>query len=174
MIHGWVRIVPLMLIVATGSFGHSASAEETRVSKDAFDVGPSAPAPDRNFLDGLAKDLNLSLTTTSGQNTVRLPLAPGNWSLFKDVKPYAALSPSTVKPITEPEGLSAPVREPGEDPWKGMGVGAGLKWHLSDRVDLFGQYQFMALPGGNSSTGSPFFRRETEKPGINAGLQIHF
>ena len=174
MIRRWVRIVPLMLVVAAGPLGHSAGAQEARVSKDAIDVGPSAPAPDRSFLDGLAKDLNLSLMTTPGQSTVRLPLTPGNWSFFKDVKPYAALSPSSVKPITDAEGLSAPLREPGEDPWKGLGVGAGLKWHLSDRVDLFGQYQFMSLPGGNSSTGSPFFRRETEKPGINAGLQIHF
>jgi hypothetical protein len=41
-------------------------------------------------------------------------------------------------------------------------------------VDLFGQYQFMSLPGGNAPTGSPFMRRETENPGVKAGLQIHF
>ena len=170
----WFRIIPVMLITATGLLAQSAVAQESRASKDALDVATITAAPDRNFLDSLAKDLNLSLMTTPGQNTVRLPLAPGNWSFFKDVQPYAALSPSTVKPITDAEGLSAPLREPGEDPWKGLGVGAGLKWRLSDRVDLFGQYQFMSLPGGNSSTGSPFFRRETERPGINAGLQIHW
>jgi len=174
MIHRWVRIVPLVLVVATGLFGQSAGAQEARASKDILDAGLSTTAPDRNFLDSLAKDLHLSLLTTPGQSTVRLPLTPGNWSFFKDVQPYAALSPSTIKPITEAEGLSAPLREPGEDPWKGLGVGAGLKWHLSDRVDLFGQYQFMSLPGGTSSTGSPFFRRETEKPGINAGVQFHW
>jgi hypothetical protein len=174
MIHHWLRIVPPMLVIATGLLGQTAGAQEPRVSKDALDGAPSVAAPDRNFLDSLAKNLNLSLVTTPGQSTVRLPLTPGNWSFFTDVQAYAALSPSTVKPITEAEGLSAPAREPGEDPWKGLGVGAGLKWRLSDRVDLFGQYQFMSLPGGNSSTGSPFLRRETENPGIKAGLQIHF
>ena len=113
--------------------------------------------------------------TTPGHSTVRLPLAPGNWSFFKDVQPYAAFSPSTLKPITEAEpGLAAPPREAGDDPWKGLGVGAGFKWRLSDRVDLFGQYQFMSLPGANAPTGSPFMRRETETPGVKAGFQIHF
>ena len=170
----WFRIIPVMLVTAISLLGQAAVAQEPRASKDALDVATITAAPDRNFLDSLAKDLNLSLMTNPGQNTVRLPLTPGNWSFFKDVQPYAALSPSTVKPITEAEGLSAPLREPGEDPWKGLGVGAGLKWRLSDRVDLFGQYQFMSLPGANSSTGSPFLRRETENPGIKAGVQIHW
>jgi hypothetical protein len=174
MIHRWLGIVPLVLAIATGLLGQTAGAQESRVPKDALEGAPSAAAPDRNFLDSLAKDLNLSLVTTPGQSTVRLPLTPGNWSFFRDVQPYAALSPSTVKPITEAEGLSAPARDPGEDAWKGLGLGAGLKWRLSDRVDLFGQYQFMSLPGANTPTGSPFLRRETENPGIKAGLQIHF
>ena len=174
MIHRLLGIVPLVLVIATGPLGQTAGAQESRVPKDALERAPSAAAPDGHFLDSLAKDLNLSLVTTPGQSTVWLPLTPGNWSFFKDVQPYAVVSPSTVKPITEAEGLSAPARDPGEDPWKGLGVGAGLKWRLSDRVDLFGQYQFMSLHGANTPTGSPFLRRETENPGIKAGLQIHF
>jgi hypothetical protein len=170
-----LRIVPMVLVIVGGLLGQAAGAQEGLASRSALDGGPSASAPDRSFLDGLAKDLNLSLLTTPGQSTVRLPLAPGNWSFFKSIEPYAALSPSTVKPITEAEpSLAALSRETPEDPWKGLGVGAGLKWRLSDRVDLFGQYQFMSLPGGNAPTGSPLMRRETEHPGVKAGLSIHF
>ncbi len=84
-------------------------------------------------------------------------------------------NPSTVKPITGAEpGLAGPLREPAEDSWKGLGLGAGFQWRLSDRLDLFGQYQFMSLPGANAPTGQPLMRRETESPGVKAGFSIHF
>ena len=53
-------------------------------------------------------------------------------------------------------------------------MGAGVKWHLSDRVDLFGQYLFMSLPGSDASTGSPAMRRDVESPGLKAGFSIQF
>ena len=175
MIRRSLRILPMALVIAGGLLGRPAAAQDGPGSWSALDAGPSATAPDRSFLDGLAKDLNLSFLTTPGQGTVRLPLAPGNWSLFKNVQPYAAFSPSTLKPLTEAEpGLSAPSRDASEDPWKGLGVGAGLKWRLSDRVDFFGQYQFMSLPGANAPSSSPLMRRETENPGIKASIQIHW
>ncbi len=165
----------MVLVIAGGLLGRLAGAQDGPGSGSGLDAGPAASAPDRGFLDGLAKDLNLSLLATPGHGTVMLPLAPGNWSFFKSVQPYAAFSPSTLKPLTEAEpGLSAPSREASEDPWKGLGVGAGFKWRLSDRLDFFGQYQFMSLPGANSPTSSPLMRRETENPGIKAGFQIHW
>jgi opacity protein-like surface antigen len=104
-----------------------------------------------------------------------VPLAPGDWSFLKGVQPYALFNPSTVRPIggVQP-ALSGLLREPAEDSWKGLGVGAGVQWHLSDRLDLFGQYQFLSLPGADTPTGSPLTRREAEGPGVKAGLSIHF
>src|SRR5262245_16052043 len=116
-----LRIFPMALVIA-GLLGGPAGAQEGPTSWSALDK-PSASTPDRGFLDSLAKDLNLSLLTTPGQGTIKLPLAPGNWSFFKNVQPYAAFSPSTLRPLTEAEpGLSAPSREASEDPWKGLGV----------------------------------------------------
>ncbi len=105
--------------------------------------------------------------------TVKVPLAPSDWSLLKDVQPYAALSPSTARVLNDAT-LSAANRDAADEPWKGLGVGAGVKWHLSDRVDLFGQYLFMSLPGSNASTGSPLMRRDVESPGLKAGFSIQF
>ncbi len=164
-------------LVAGGLLGQTAGAQEALPLKDgtAFDNGPSAAKPGHSLLDAIAKDLRLGFLATPDETTLRLPLAPGEWSLLKGVQPYAMLSPSTVRPITEAGiGLAAPARDPAEDPWKGLGVGAGLRWHLSDRLDLFGQYQFMSLPGGSAPTGSPLLRRETESPGVKGGLSIHF
>src|SRR5262249_15981079 len=134
----------------------------------------STRANDFSLLEG-SKDLALTFKNP-GQSTLWLPLTPGEWSLFKGMRPFATFSPSTLEPITRPEpGSATTLRDPAsEDSWKGLGVGAGFEWRVRDRLDLFGQYQFMSLPGANTSTGSPYMRRETESPGLKAGLTIHF
>ena len=130
---------------------------------------------DASILDAISKDLHLELWKESDDGTLKLPLAPAEWSFFREVRPYAALSPSVVRPLTDSgAALASPSRETSDDPWKGLGVGAGLKWRLSDRLDLFGQYQFMNLPGANTPTSSPFLRRDVESPGLKGGFSIHF
>jgi hypothetical protein len=171
----WLRTLVMVPFVVGGLLVHMATGQEGLPANDAIDGGPGPAKPDRSFVDGIAKDLGFTLLANPGQTGLRLPLAPGDWSFLKGVRPYAAVSPSTVKPITGDEpGLAVPFREVAEDPWKGLGLGAGFQWHLSDRLDLFGQYQFKPLPGGNAPTGSPFMQREIENPGVKAGLSIHF
>ena len=154
----------------------TAGAQEALPPRDgpALDSGTSTPKPD-TLLDALAKDLRLSLSARPDETTLRLPLAPEEWSFFKGVQPYAAVSPSLVRPVTEGgAGLAAPNRESTEDPWKGLGLGAGVKWRLSDRLDLFGQYLFTTLPGGDAPTSTPIMRRDIENPGVKGGFSIHF
>lgn len=171
----WSRTLVLVPLIAAGLLVQSAAAQGGPSAKDYLNSGQaSTKANDFSLLEG-SKDLVLT-PKNAGQATLWLPLTPSEWSLFKSMRPFATLSPSTLEPITRPEpGLATTLREPAaEDSWKGLGLGAGFQWRLSDRLDLFGQYQFMSLPGANSPTGSPYMRRETESPGLKAGFTIHF
>jgi hypothetical protein len=167
----------LGMLLLTGVFGYRvAAAQEALPSKDdrPFTFEPSAPRSTQSVLDLLAKDVRFDLLARPDAVTVRLPLAPADWSLLKGMQPYVALSPSTVKPIEGTFGLATPAREATDEPLKGLGMGAGLQWHLSDRLDLFGQYQFVTLPGGSAATGSPIMRRDSDNPGVRAGFSVHF
>jgi hypothetical protein len=54
-------------------------------------------------------------------------------------------------------------------------VGAGLSWHLSDRFELFGEYQLLNMGGGrNASTEGPPGRRDLDAPSLKGGLSIRF
>jgi len=170
-----LRACLLVPLVAGGLLVQMVAAQDVTAARAGGSTGPGATAPDRSVLDAITKTPSFSLLASSDQATLRLPLTPGDWSLLKGVQPYATLSPSVVKPIAGAElGLAAPFHESAEDSWKGLGIGAGFQWRLSDRLDLFGQYQFMSLPGSNAPTGSPFMKREVESPGLKAGLSIHF
>ncbi len=175
-LRGWIR--PLIAVsLLLGALARTAAAQEALPPRDdSLAEGQSRHAQlDKSFLDALARDLGLTLSAKPSESTLRVPLAPGEWSLLQGMQPYAALSPSVARPVIDGgTALAAPDREAVEDPWRGLGVGAGVKWHLSDRLDLFGQYQFMTLPGGNAPTGSPFIRRDLESPGLKGGFSIHF
>lgn len=172
-----IRALVGVSLVAGALLSRPASAQEALPPTDgpALDSGTATTQPDKRLLDAIAKDLHLSLSAKPEETTLRLPLSPQQWSFFKGVQPYAAVSPSVVRPVTEGgAGLAAPGREPTEEPWKGLGLGAGVTWRLSDRVDLFGQYLFTTLPGAAAPTGSPFMRREIDNPGVKGGFSIHF
>ena len=155
-----------------------AVAQEAFPPKEdpAFTFEPSGARSGDSILDLIAKDVSFfDLKTRPDAVSMRLALTPSDWSLLKGIQPYLALNPSTVRPISESGlGLAAPSREAAEQPWKGLGMGAGIEWHLSDRVDLFGQYQFVTLPGASASTGSPIMRRDSDNPGVRAGFSLHF
>jgi hypothetical protein len=165
----------LVLVPMVGGLLVQTAAGQDGVPVPEASRGLGASKMDLSFLSSLGKDPALTLLATSGSSPLRVPLAPGDWSFLKGVQPYALFNPSTVKPIggVEP-AVSGLLREPTEDSWKGLGVGAGFQWHLSERLDLFGQYQFLSLPGAEAPTGSPLTRREAEGPGVKAGLSIHF
>jgi hypothetical protein len=172
----WLRALVWLLLGAFTLAARPAHAEEALPAKDwSLTDNPAVqPRPDKSLLGVVASDLKLNLWSGSDDRTVRVPLAPGEWSFLKDLQPYAALSPSSARSLTDAT-LSGPSREAADDPWKGLGVGAGVNWRLSDRVDLFGQYLFMNLPGGNAPAGgSPIMRRDVETPGLKGGFSIHF
>jgi len=172
----WLRALVWLLLGVVMLTARLAHAEETLPAKDwsLTDSLGVQPRADKSFLDSIAGDLKLNLWPGADERTVRVPLAPGEWSLLKDVQPFAALSPSSARVLTDAT-LSGANREAADDPWKGLGVGAGVNWRLSDRVDLFGQYLFMSLPGGNAPAGgSPIIRRDVETPGVKGGFSIHF
>lgn len=144
----------------------------------AQDAVPSESAPgagrlDRATLDAIAKDLGLSLLSRSGETTLRVPLAPRDWS-FGGLQPYVAVSPLLLRPgAGGVAGAAVPDREP-EELSRGLGLGAGVTLRLSDRLDLFGQYLFRALPGSGDGSLAPTLRPDSEAPGLKGGFSVHF
>lgn len=129
---------------------------------------------DQSALDTVAKDLGVNLLSKPDETLLRLPLAPQRWSLFGRVQPYASLGPRTYQSADDIVGLAAPLRESDEFA-RGVGVGAGMSWHLSDRFELFGEYHVLNMGGrGGAQPESGITRREFDSPGLKAGLSIRF
>jgi hypothetical protein len=169
------RALFLLVPALGGLVVQPAAAQDWVPARAAIADGLLAPKTDLSFLSSLGEDPALTLLASSSSSTLRVPLAPGDWSFLKGVQPYALFNPSTIAPIGGVwPTLPGLLGEPTEDSWKGLGVGAGFQWHLSGRLDLFGQYQFLSLPGADAPTGSPVTRREAESPGVKAGFSIHF
>ena len=128
---------------------------------------------DQTVLDSAVKDLGLTLLAKPDDTFVRLPLAPQRWSLFGRMQPYASLSPRAHAPAEEVNGLAAPIRET-DALSKGVDVGAGLSWHLSDRFELFGEYQLLNMGGRNAQPDVPIGRRDLDAPSLKGGFSIRF
>lgn len=128
---------------------------------------------DQTVLDSVVKDLGITLLAKPDETFVRLPLAPQRWSLFGRMQPYASLSPRTHAPAEEVAGLAAPIRET-DALSKGIDVGAGVSWHLSDRFELFGEYQLLNMGGRNAQAENPLGRRDLDAPGLRGGFSIRF
>src|SRR5262245_10845104 len=121
----WVRSLAAMATLAGILAVHPASA---------------ADPVDSSILDRAVKDLGLTLLAKPNETSVRMPLTPGAWSLLGPVRPYASLGPRVTTQVDDVAGLAVPIREPVDDLSKGVGVGAGVNWHLSDHLELFGEY----------------------------------
>ena len=128
---------------------------------------------DQIVLDSVVKDLGLTLLAKPDDTFVRLPLAPQRWSLFGRMQPYASLSPRAQAPAEEVTGLAAPIRERNALS-KGVEVGAGVSWHLSDRFELFGEYQLLNMGGRNAQPDVPLGRRDLDAPSLKGGFSIRF
>jgi hypothetical protein len=128
---------------------------------------------DQIVLDSVVKDLGLTLSAKPDDTFVRLPLAPQRWSLFGRMQPYASLSPRAHAPAEELTGLAAPIRET-DALSKGLDVGAGVSWHLSDRFELFGEYQLLNMGGRNVQPDVPIGRRDLDAPSLKGGFSIRF
>jgi hypothetical protein len=153
-----VRSRAVVVVLAALVLARPAGATETR---------------DRVVLDSVVKDLGISLLSKPETTMLKLPLALGNWSLFERLQPYASLGPRVQTQVEEPTGLSAPLRET-DDFAKGVGVGAGLSWHLTDRLELFGEYQLLNMGGRDARSEGTLGRRDLETPGVKGGFSIRF
>jgi hypothetical protein len=129
---------------------------------------------DRAVLDNVVKDLGLTLLSRPSDPAVRLPLNPGGWSFFGRVQPYASLGPRVTTEIDDVAGLAAPLRGPADEFSKGVGVGAGVNWHLSDRLQLFGEYQLFNMRGLGGRADYGFGSRDLESPTLKGGFSIRF
>jgi hypothetical protein len=132
-------------------------------------------AAEEPALEGVARDLGLSLLSDPGEATVRVPLRAKEWSLLGRVQPYAALAPRTLSPdLLDASGLTAPAREPKtEDLSNGLGLGGGVSWQLSSRVGVFGEYLFLPRTRTGQPNG-PVTRRDGEPPELKGGVSIRF
>jgi hypothetical protein len=128
---------------------------------------------DQTVLDSVVRDLGLTLLAKPDDTFIRLPLAPQRWSLFGRMQPYASLSPRAQAPNEEVTGLTAPIRER-DALSKGVDMGAGVSWHLSDRLELFGEYQLLNMGGRNTQPDVPLGRRDLDAPSLKGGFSIRF
>jgi hypothetical protein len=138
--------------------------------------GATAQTPaDRRLLDSLATDPRLSLfTSRSDEALLRVPLRAGEWTLFNQMQPYAALGPRVLRPdVLDASGLTAPGRESSiEGLSDGLGVGGGVNWRLGNRLGVFGEYLF--TPRSRGAASSPAARRDADPPELKGGLSIRF
>ncbi len=135
----------------------------------------AADTTDKSVLDAVVKDLGLSLLAKADDSTVRVPLSPRGFTLLGRVTPYASMSPRVFTPGFEDViGLATPMREPVDELSKGLGLGAGVNWHLSDWLEIFGEYQLFSVRGRGASTDNPLGRREIDSPTLKGGFSIRF
>jgi len=137
-------------------------------------AGAADPA-DKSVLDAVVKDLGLTLLAKPDDSALRLPLGPRGWTLLTRVTPYASMSPRIRTPgVEDLTGLATPLREPTDELSRGLGVGAGLNFHLTEWFDLFGEYQLFSMGGRGAQAEGSVGRRELESPTLKGGFSIRF
>ena len=135
----------------------------------------AADTTDASVLDAVVKDLGLTLLAKPSESAIKLPLSPRGWSLLGRVTPYASMSPRVFSPgVEDLIGLAAPMREPTDELSKGLGVGAGLNWHLSEWIEVFGEYQLFSVRGRGVQTEGSLGHREMDSPTLKGGFSIRF
>lgn len=162
------------MLGATAVLGGPAAAQDSVRRTDGLAI-PASPAPaDNALIDAMVKEFGL-IQSRSSDNNLRVPLTPRDWTL-SGLRPYAALSARTLKPVTDSlVGLATPSRESTEDLSHGLGLGAGVEWQLSERFGFFGEYLFQARPGTGVPSSSPTLRPDAEAPaGLKGGFSVRF
>jgi hypothetical protein len=133
----------------------------------------TADPRDQAVLDNVVKDLGLGLLSRPDSTALKMPLSPSNWSFLARVRPYAAVGPRVRTELEAPTGLALPMRETDQFA-QGVGVGAGMSWSLSDRLELFGEYQLLNMGGPGGQPDNALGRRDVETPGLKGGFSIRF
>jgi hypothetical protein len=134
-----------------------------------------SPIGASSALRALVSEGELGLYAEPDDPTRRIPLRPrGRGLLGGEWLPYATIRPSG--PLFESDtasaaGLHGP--EPRYDLSRGLDVGAGLSWHLSQGLSLFGEYRLLPIRPAPAGIGDAH-GREAEGPELKGGVHIRF
>src|SRR5262245_3127141 len=116
-------------------------------------------------------DLRLSVSDMPGETTLRLPLSSENALVYGLLNPYLSLGAKTSPNIPWNSTLSSGLRNDPEGPESDLKLGAGFALPLSDRAQLFGEYNFLRGrldPGA----GRGLLQRESDSTDFRAGFSI--
>jgi hypothetical protein len=126
-------------------------------------------------LRALVSEGELGLYAEPDDPTRRIPLGPrGRGLLGGGWLPYATIRPSG--PLFEGDTASAAGLhglEPRYDLSRGLDVGAGLSWHLSQGLSLFGEYRLLPIRPAPAGIGDAH-GREADGPELKGGVHIRF
>jgi len=116
-------------------------------------------------------DLRFSISDMPGETTLRLPLSPENAPVYGPFSPYLSLGAKTSQNIPWNSTFSPGLRNDPEGPESDLKLGAGFALPLSDRAQLFGEYNFLRGrldPGA----GRGLLQRESDGTDFRAGFSI--
>jgi hypothetical protein len=118
--------------------------------------------------------LDLSVVRDGTESTLRVPLAPRDDARAASrIVPYLSVGSSFLVGGDAREGSATLYEDTVRAQRKGMDVGAGLAWRISNRLELFGEYRFLRMnPDPAESVGAGFLHRDVDGPFLKGGFQI--
>ena len=132
------------------------------------------PTGATSVLRSLVSEGELGLYAEPDDPTRRIPLGQRRGLLGGEWLPYATIRPSG--PLFEGDTARAAGLhgvEPRYDLSRGLDVGAGLSWHLSQGLSLFGEYRFLPIRPVPAGIGDAH-GREAEGTELKGGVHIRF
>ncbi len=144
-------------------------------SQSGAEAETASPSGRSAALAALAHELGLSLFGSASDATLRVPLAARGEMPVGKIQPYAAISPRLSPAEADAVVAGFPSRDLSPSTAPSVDMGAGLSWHLTDRVDLFGQYRLLLLrPAPADSVGGRPAKRDAEEPALRGGFSVRF
>jgi hypothetical protein len=134
-----------------------------------LDSGPAAATSPSAF-----DALNLSVVRDGTERTLRVPLVPREDARAASrIVPYLSVGSSfLVDGDTRDAGVPL-YEDTVRAQRKGMDVGAGLAWRITNRLELFGEYRFLRMnPDPAESVGGGLLHRDVDGPFLKGGFQI--
>lgn len=118
--------------------------------------------------------LDLSVVRDGTERTLRVPLAPReDVRAASRIVPYLSVGSSFLMD-GDTRDTGVPLYEDAvRAQRKGMDVGAGLAWRITNRLELFGEYRFLRMnPDPAESVGGGLLHRDVDGPFLKGGFQI--
>ena len=172
---GWLaRAAAVLAAAVTWAAGAAASATELEPGRPVgWDL--RGPAVASSALRALVSEAELGLYAEPDDPTRRIPLGlRGRGLLGGEWLPYATIRPSG--PLFESDTAGAAGLhglEPRYDLSRGLDLGAGLSWQLSQGLSVFGEYRFLPVRPAPVGIGDAN-GREAEGPELKGGVHIRF